>query len=71
MAAMRETVSHFQGWLAHAVAYGPVGHQTIEDLTAQYRASEFYLDRMRSKPLEFRNSGRVSSTTVLKEVTHT
>lgn len=57
MAAMRDTVDYFRGWLADRVAFGPVGRSTA-DLTDQYRAAEFYLELMHDKPDEFKNHGR-------------
>ncbi len=52
--AMRDTVHYFEGWLAHAVAFGPVGKHSVKELTDQYRAAQFYLDRMYAKPAEFK-----------------
>lgn len=59
--AMRATVDYFSGWLASAVAFGPVGPETVESLTGQYRAAEFYLDRMYQKPVGFRRRWSVVS----------
>jgi hypothetical protein len=53
--SMRATVRYFEGWLAHGVAFGPLGRHTLKDLTDQYRAAEFYLERLYAKPDEFRN----------------
>lgn len=51
--AMTATVDYFQGWLAHGVAFKPVGRQSLKELTDQYRAAKFYLDQMYAKPSEF------------------
>lgn len=60
MAAMHETVSYFQGWLADGVAFGPVRRKSVKELTDQFRAAEFYLYRMYDKPAEFKNRGRTT-----------
>lgn len=52
--AMRATVHYFESWLAHGVAFGPVGLHSLKELTDQYRAAQFYLDRMYAKPDEFK-----------------
>jgi hypothetical protein len=53
--SMQATVHYLEGWLAHAVAFGPVGRHGVKDLTDQYRAAEFYLERLYLKPREFRD----------------
>jgi hypothetical protein len=55
MHAMLETKAYFNGWLADAVAFGPVGRQSVEEMTAQYRAAEYYLQLMHDKPEAFKN----------------
>ena len=54
MAAMRATRDYFSGWLAYGVAFDPVGNQDVKSLTDQYRAAEYYLQRMYDKPQEFK-----------------
>lgn len=52
--SMRATVRHFEGWLAYAVAFGPIGRHDVKSLTDQYRAAEYYLDRLCQKPEDLR-----------------
>jgi hypothetical protein len=49
--AMNLTVTFFEGWLAHAVAYG-VGE--VQDWTDQLRAADFYRRELSKKPDSFR-----------------
>lgn len=64
MAAMHATVDYFTGWLAHYVAFGPVGPSSVQEMTDQYRAAQFYLDRMYDKSDEFKNFGRAVRPTI-------
>lgn len=52
--AMQATKDYFAGWLANAVAFGPVGPHSVKDQTDQLRAAEFYLSQMYDKPTEFK-----------------
>ena len=50
--AMQATVSYFSGWLAESVAFGfPNDIQACAD---QYRAAQFYMDRMYNRPTAFK-----------------
>jgi len=52
--AMQATVDYFSGWLAWAVAFGPVGDQTVESLTNDFRAAEYYLKQVYARSTAFK-----------------
>jgi hypothetical protein len=56
--AMRATERYFSGWLAHAVAHGPIGKDDVKSLTDQYRAANYYLSRVIDRPAALRDRRR-------------
>lgn len=67
--AMQATERYFSGWLAHAVALGPIGKQDVKSLTDQYRAANYYLSRVYDRPDAMRHRRRPDPRTALKRRT--